>query len=148
MMFYCLQCIEHIVFLTGHLRAGDTTGKLILIATAWEQLLTGTIEHILSKDGQTVHSYLEESWVNNSMEFLNQANVKVKIHSSWRVEPSRENDSNLVDEIGKGEDTNTKNLLNKCRIYLKVKTMSDIKTCCSKAIDPRSWQAKEHTSQD
>ncbi len=130
MAFYCLQGQEHIMFL----RAQDTIGKLILIVIAWEQLLAGTSEHILSNEGRTAHRYQGESWVSNIIEFLNQANAKIKIHNSWQVKPLRENDSYLMDEIGKGEDINTKKIPNKCRIYLKVTTISDITTGCGKAI--------------
>jgi hypothetical protein len=123
---YAYQGIDKVQFFLGHIRLGDTVGDLIAITLSQTQLLAGVEEFILNK-ASSLSTWLDSGWIMSVWTFLNDANLEVEYMKKWTPTCSRVGDMFLMDYfLSCNLKTNVLRILNRCRLYLQVLTLSDI----------------------
>jgi hypothetical protein len=120
-----IQQIEHLV---GHLRLGDTIGKLIEINLSLHQLTAGISLPLLASPHVKV-PYLTKGWFTSIREFLSSIHASIEINNLCTLLPCRDNDKLLMDLLNDDSvPPGHLDRLNHCRLYLQVLTLSDICT--------------------
>ena len=116
-----------IQFLYRHLRASTDIGKVILINLQWAQIQAGRVNPIFTSDDRI--DYIENTWVTHLHNELQAMTGKLLITQLHSGTYQRTNDKYLMDAWDEeGLPTALLQILNYCRIYLKVTRLSDIAT--------------------
>ena len=139
------QAIEHLRVTTLEIRKNSKAGKLLRIELDTLQLISGLLQPILCSSfdsrlslPQTRLSYLWHACSN--------LNIQVEVFSQWLPKKSVESDRSIMAEILSNEDI--KNLytkkqhiatFNKCRMFAKVITTSDLTLPNTTKLDPSIW---------
>jgi hypothetical protein len=123
---YIYQGIDKLHLLLGHLRLNDMVGQLLHIDLTYVQLLSGSGQLFL-KQPRDKYSCLESGWLTSIWDFTFKANLQFHYSRAWIPNLPREKDTFLM-ELFQSYRLNTQEMriLNKCRIYLQVLTLSDI----------------------
>jgi hypothetical protein len=122
------QGICRLQYCIGHIANNDRVGKLMMICIEAKQLEVGTFEPFLF----TLHSIngpskLTSSWVLEIWSFLELFKATITLTNSWIPSPQRQHDQALVSLVilhtgNKGELRQ----INRCKIFLRVISVSDI----------------------
>ena len=135
---YADQSIGQIRLLLGHLRRGDSTSRLISIAMGIMQLRIGSGTLFLNLPFSKYEGWVEKTWLTSIWKFLFISKLRVRVPTSIRL-PSkqRDNDSFIMSEfIYYGYKKGDLELLNQCRLFHQVITVSDIAQADGISIDP------------
>jgi hypothetical protein len=108
-------------------RTKPDTGKLLQVAVAWLQLHTG-VGFSLLDDVTTVISYLATCWLPSLRTFLASINGTIQLDRAYVPTIQRVRDEYIMDTILRSEAFTIAQIkvLNYCRWYLQVVTVSDI----------------------
>jgi hypothetical protein len=125
---YITQGIDKLKLFLGHLRTQDRTGQLIHIDMTYLQLLTGSGNLFLNQPEQQFR-WLETGWLQSLWAFTSRYSFNFLYPEGWIPRKPWEEDLFLMDAFNKQHiPINHMRILNRCRIYLQVITMSDIST--------------------
>ena len=134
--FHTLQGTDKLKLFLGHLHLQDRTSQLIHINLGYIQLLTGIAGFFLNCD-YAQFSWVEPGWVTSLWEFTSQSNITFNYPLLCRPSAPREYGKFLMDYFMNLKLSHkTLEILNHCRMYLKVITLSDIVTANGLSILP------------
>jgi len=123
---HTLQGIDKLHLFLGHLRLQDDIGSLISIDLGYIQLLSECKNFFLNKN-PAISTWVPSGWPTSLWEFTHKVDIQIDYPTQWLPKLSREHNLHLMPffqthRLKKGDLT----LLNTCRLYLKVITLSDI----------------------
>jgi hypothetical protein len=114
-----------------HLRAFTQLGSTILIQLNWAQLVSGRSTPILEIPSETIPQLENEQWIQN---YDNPDDLDTPYGK-------RVNELILMDiTAGKNLSKHEIQQINKCRLYLKVESISDIENWSGTRINDNSWK--------
>ena len=123
---HTIQGIDKLKLFVGHLRLNHRTAKLIYIDLTYIQIIPGIGEFFLNKD-YTPYSWVEKGWLTSLWEFVSQVKLTFSYPSAWQPPLLRQGDTFLTDFfLSLKLPLKEMGLLNWCRLYLQVLTLSDI----------------------
>ena len=122
--------------LCGHLRAADKVGCTIVNTMSTLQLESGLIDPFLHSSYK-FSTWVTDGWLKECRRILDK--YKLVLHSPilWVPTTLRANDKSFMQTIAETNKFENWQLfqINRCRMYLKVITLSDISTACGKQIN-------------
>ena len=131
---YITQGVDKLKLFLGHLRIQDRTSQLIYIDMSYIQLLTGSGTLFLNQDA-TSFLWVESGWLQSVWFFTSRYSLQFLYPSSWIPSKPRCHDVFLMDAFrAYSPSVATMRILNRCRLYLQVITLSDIATADGKNI--------------
>ena len=142
---YITQGVEHIKDISEHLWKKTLTGKLLRCNLEQLRIEIGTNAPILQSNYKEYKTFLlTESFVQNSWEFMTEHNIKLE-DDTFRIPLLRANDKCIMEEFMNNKliHKSTLKTLNKCRMYLKVFTLSDITTGSGAKIRNEAWHGRQ-----
>lgn len=124
---YCSQTISQLTLFLSHLRAHDKTGRLILISMSYLQITIGSNISFLHKPFTTYTKWIDQNWLTSLWRALHKSKLIVQVKREWRPSLPRTHDIFLMDYFLRLNFKPAQlKLLNQCRIYLQVLTLTDI----------------------
>ena len=124
--------------LCGHLRAADKVGCAIVNTMSALQLESGLIDPFLHSSYKFC-TWVIDGWLKECLRILDK--YRLTLHSSklWVPTTLRANDKSFMQTIAEANKFENWQLyqINRCRIYLKVITLSDLSAACGMQIDQR-----------
>jgi hypothetical protein len=137
---YITQGVDKLKLFLGHLRIQDRTGQLIYIDMSYIQLLTGSGTLFLNH-ATTSFLWVESGWLQSLWFFTSRYSLQFLYPSGWIPSKPRRHDVFLMDAFHTHlPSISTLRILNQCRLYLQVITLSDIATADGKLILPEAKQ--------
>jgi hypothetical protein len=134
---YAEQGVGQLRMFLGHLRVGDQTGKIILTAMSYLQLLVGSEVLFLNLPYPKYSKWIGKSWLTSLWQFLHLNKMTVLAAQHYLPKLPREGDTMLTTLFLYFQyKPKQLELLNQCRIYHQVLTTSDIATATGQSIDP------------
>jgi len=134
---YAEQGLGQLRMFLGHLRVGDQTGKLILTAMSYLQLIVGSTRLFLNLPFPAYAKWMEKSWLASLWQFLYINKLTVLVQKHYTPSPPREGDVMLTDLFLYFEyKPRELELLNQCRLYHQLLSVSDIANADGQSIDP------------
>ena len=130
--------IEKVKLIMGSIRRQDTVGKIFLIQLSWLQVISGRSTPIL--EITTPIEYLPNCWIKNFQTLLARDNIQIKIAEAWKPREQRENDEFIMEYVCKNLPSWTWEAINRCRLYLKAVTFTDIVTFDGKWVPKEIYQ--------
>ena len=135
---YSLQVYEKIKFFISHFRRQTKLGNLLKILVQSIQVSSGIQDKILETQVKWIH-WVEPTWVHFLQQALWDIEGEIKTEIKW-YNPPRENDRFIMDIFyARGYSTNALKAINRCRIHLRVITISDICTYDGQTICHEIW---------
>ena len=126
---YTYQGIQHLKALIGEGGSTTATGKLLHILLHGHVLEIGTRHKLLEQKYEDVKGLLTTSWLKHTLEFITKNKIQIQ-HTQDHLQLWREGDSCIMDDIfsHRGTNISTDDITraNRCRMYLKAVTKSDI----------------------
>ena len=124
-------------------------GKLpdsMLISMSHSQLEAGIGAQILTIDYKEYGTYTTPTWITQAWEWLSEQNLKLHIPNLWVPQLQRENDRCLM-LCARTLCTSNAMLqaMLRCRLYLKVTTLSDMLDATGKYVLPEMWKGTIRT---
>jgi len=133
---YTEQGIRQIRLLIGHLRRGDQTSQLLLVAMTIMQLRVGSQVLFLNLPYSKYAGWIENTWLSSLWQFLHKTNLRIMIPGVPLPRAKREHDFFLISEfLYKGFKKGELELINQCRLYHQVITLADIAVADGSRID-------------
>jgi exonuclease III len=134
--WYVLQGEGQILLFIKHWRCDEDAGRLLRIAVAWVQYQSG-LDTPIFEDVHTPLPYLEARWLPSLRLFLAFIDAKLVLDKPYIAPLQRHNDEYLMRRI---LDTgifsaSDLHIINCCRLYLDVITVSDLLTACGLFMD-------------
>ena len=142
---YVDQGIVQLRLFLGHMRRQDKTSQLLEIAMSYMQLRTGAGTLFMNLPFPKYAKWVEKTWLASLWQFLYLAKLKVSVPLPL---PSllREQDIFLMTEfIYLGFEPSSLDLINQCRLYHQVVTLSDVATADGETIDSRYLESKRNS---
>jgi hypothetical protein len=135
-----LQGEGQITLFIKHWRTDTIISKMLRMTLAWAQWIAGTSSPILQSP-KTPLPHLEARWIASLRQSLTDANMHVTIHDPFIVQPERLGDVHLMDWIlnSKRYDNKQIRILNCCRIFLHITTISELTDASGKMIQPHMF---------
>ena len=127
-----LSLYEKLKLLIGSIRLDDKVGQLIKVQLSWLQLFSGSSTPLLEL--KTSIPYLPKGWLTNIHQLLVETGIQVELSSGWIPTIQREEDQVLMDIVHNKIPEWAWAGINRCRLYLKVNTITDIVTLDGKYI--------------
>jgi hypothetical protein len=108
-------------------RSPCQAGQLIRHATAWTQYNIGTSTSFL-KDVKTPLPHMEVKWLNSLRDYLKTVSGSIELDNDYVPQLERVRDCHIMDLVLESTQFSTKEvcMINYCRLYLQVVTISDI----------------------
>ena len=126
---YIDQGIGQLRLFLGHLRRGDETSRLLLVAMTIMQLRVGSQILFLNLPFSKYAGWVEKTWLISLWQFLHITNIKIRVSDVPLPKKQRDKDVFLMSEfVYLGFKKNELNMINQCRIYHQVITVADIAT--------------------
>lgn len=141
---YADQGIGQLRLFLGHLRRRDPTSKLIMIAISYLQLRVGSKPFFLNLPYTKYAGWVEKTWLTSLWQFLHIA--KLQLDGPFvGISEKRQGDAFLTTEfIYHGFCKSDLELINQCRLYHQVITVSDIASADGKSIDHQYTTNERH----
>ena len=136
------QGLKHALLAITHLRASDADGTNMMISLSASQLEAGTDKPILEQKWDDYSKYITPTWITKTWEFLSENNIQLRIPDTWTPLPQRINDTFIMDHATRLYNKNPATLqkINRCRMYLKATTISDITEATGRSIEDHAWK--------
>jgi ribonuclease HI len=136
---YTYQCIGQLELFLGHIRSQDKTSELIMISISNLQLIVGSSTSFFNLPFPQYAKWVIPGWLTSLWKFLHRVNFSLQIKRQWTPIPQRENDIMLMDFfLSLKYKPHDLKILNQCRIYLQVFSLTDITSADGKQILPHS----------
>ena len=112
----------------GHIRNKDETGDLLLTDLEFTQVHSGLEHSILhSHTPLTFLLWTEKTWMTDYKRILHHTQGEIKIDKQWLPSRQRKHDRFLMNAFSTfTSDKSLLQILNNCRLYLQIFTLSDI----------------------
>jgi hypothetical protein len=137
---YITQGTDKLCLFLGHLRTQDRTGKLIHIDVTYVQLLTGSGTLFLNQP-ECDYKWLESGWLQSLWSFTSIYSFAFLYPNGWTPTKPRENDQFIMEDfIRQRIPLKHMWILNRCRLYLQVITLSNFTTADGLIILPEVKQ--------
>ena len=140
--FHSVQHIEHIKALSDEGGKTSPTGQLLEILLHGHVLEIGRSGSFLEQKYNEVGPTLTQSWLKDTLQYISHHGIT--IHGKHNhLQTWRQRDSLIMDDINNTPGTTTSDMeltaANRCRMYLKATTKSDISTGDGKGIINSAW---------
>ena len=141
------QGLKHLLLAISHLRAGDIVGTELQISLSTSQLEAGIQTPILQSDWRVYGKYITRTWATTTWEFITDNNLQLRIPNAWTPSPQRLNESFLMEHATRQFTNGAAKLqkINRCRLFLKVITLSDITDATGRYIENHIWKGQRPT---
>ena len=135
--WWVLQSEGQLTLFIKHWQTDTMISKTVRIATAWYQWQSGMSKSFLT-DTKTPLPHIEARWLHSLRYGLNKANIKIKLNTTYVIPPERTQDVCIMQwaTTSKLFSTKTIKILNYCRLYLHVTTVSELFTLHDNKILP------------
>ena len=133
--------MEKVKMLMGSIQRQDIVGKIFLIQLSWLQLLSGRKKPLLEIN--TPIGYLPKCWLQNMQCLLAIEGIGITIDGVWTPKEQRENNTIIMDYVWKHLPEWKWESINRCRIYLKAVSFTDIVTFDGKWVSREIYQVKQ-----
>ena len=109
----------------------------MMISLSASQLEAGTDKPILEQKWDDYSKYITPTWITKTWEFLSENNIQLWIPDTWTPSPQRINDTFIMDHVTRlyNKSPATLQKINRCRMYLKATTISDITEATGRSIE-------------
>ena len=139
---YLLQVYEKVRFFLGHVRRNDRLGKLLVILVQTIQLVAGINDQILDTEIKWT-TWVETTWITFLQTCLWEVNGRIKLECK-KYKCPRKQDQFIMDIFEKEKYSEKKLLaINRCRMYLRVLTVSDLCTYDGRDIESTIWSLEK-----
>jgi hypothetical protein len=135
--WFTLQGEGQLMLFIKHWRASDNAGRLLRIVVAWVQYQSGVGLPIFAYPELHL-PYLESRWLPSIRRFLAHIKGQLILDKTFIAPLQRDNDEYIMSRV-----LDTKifsdfhlHVLNCCRLYLNVLTVSDLVQACGREMDP------------
>jgi hypothetical protein len=139
-----IQSEGQICLFIKHWRTNCIISKTLRIATAWCQWQSGLSTSFIF-DIDTPLPHLEARWFKSLREGLGKSSFKMHLHKTYVLPPERSNDVYLMEWAVLHSELSTKGailILNYCRLYLHVTTISELFNAAGTDILPYMYECK------
>jgi exonuclease III len=124
------QGVAKLGMILEQVRLGSVTGKTLIIQLEWAQRVAGRSRPILEEVASHLPQLAKEEWILTLREFLRESQLGVRINSVRGVEMRRQGDRALMDllddEPFEAFTDSEIQMINLCRVALRVETISDV----------------------
>ncbi len=129
----------------GHLRLGDKTVKLIMIGLSHLQLILGISKPFYNEPICKYKPLAPLGWLTSVWELSSKCGLTLIIDNHWLPSIQRNHDFLLMEGfLREPNNKSTIIILNRCRLYLQVLTMSDITSADGRYILPGIKEGHRH----
>jgi len=127
---------QHLRMLCGHLRAADKVGRSIVNTMSALQLESGLIDPFLHSSYK-FSTWVTNGWLKECWRIFDKHNLVLHSSRLWVPATLRANDKSFMQTVAETNKFENWQLcqINRCRMYLKVITLSDIATACGSHIN-------------
>jgi hypothetical protein len=133
---YVEQGAGQIEYFLKFWRTDGEAGSMLRIALSWNQLMAGVSWPIL-QNVEAELPHLETQWIPSLRAFLSSIDSEIEIDTPFLYPIQREHDIHIMDRViesGKFKPREVR-MVNYCRLFLGVTTISDVATADGKEID-------------
>jgi len=125
--WWVIQSEGQISLFIKHWRTDTIISQTLRVATAWGQWLSG-LSHSFLYDVSTPLPHFEAPWLNSLRTSLDRAKMKIHLRHSYVLPPERSNDVHIMEwaALHSALPPESLKVLNYCRIYLHVTTVSEL----------------------
>jgi ribonuclease HI len=124
---YTDQGFQQLKYLTGHLHLCDDVGKLIQIHLSEYHLSLGIQQLFLSAPFAHYAKFVDNYWLTSVWQYASRIQLKIDVENHWVPTICRAGDTILMDyAFALHLHPKSIKLLNQCRLYLQVLSLSDI----------------------
>ena len=126
-LYFHMAALQTKLFL-GHVRNQDETGSLLLTDLEFTQVHSG-LEHSILHPKTSLHFLIwtEKTWMTDYKQILHHTQGEIKIDHQWLPSKQRKHDRFLMHAFSHHiTDRALLKILNNCRLYLQIFTLSDI----------------------
>ena len=137
---FTIQGASKLTIFQEYINSNEITGNLLRAALEWATIHIGLPGNLFDHDYDTYGHLLPRSFIRTLWEFTSTHNIKVpRVHPE--LEHHRERDRYLMHDFVLSNTVSKKDLqkLNRCRLYLKVTTLSDITSGDGETICKQYW---------
>lgn len=140
-MWYTMQGEGQITLFIKHWRTGTMISDILRIDLAWHQWQAGISASILV-DVTTPLNYLEGRWLPSLRQFLCHIGGQIRVDEPFIAPVQRVGDFHIMSAAIDSNDFDEQDLLilNYCRLYLHVVTVSDLFNATGNRIMPHIWE--------
>ena len=117
---------EKLKMVIGSIRLQDTVGQMMAIQLSWLQLFSGI--GIPLFQASTEIPYLPKGWMSMIHQQLVYYGIQVELSSGWLPTIQRANDRVIMDIVVRSLPQWTWGGINRCRLFVKATTLTDITT--------------------
>ena len=129
MDFYTYQHIQHIKVLVDEGGGNSPTSKLLDILVHGHTLEAGRKGKLLHQDYKRIGPIMTETWMKKTAEFIHSNGIRIE-YEQQVLKTWRQNDSLIMDDVmemqGDSLSEDELQAVNRCRMYLRATTKSDI----------------------
>jgi hypothetical protein len=131
-----IQCNSRLgQLMTMQIQFNSRLGQLMTMQIQWAQLICGTSKQILADVKTNLPMLKEELWISSLRDFLSKSEISVHIPAIVTAVPQRKNDIFIMEKaMSLGFKPHELLRINRCRIYLRASTISDISSADGTAI--------------
>jgi hypothetical protein len=134
---YTVQGYGQLRLLLGHLQLRDETGQLILITISHLQLWVGSAKTFFALPYPHYALWIHHNWLMAIWKHTVQLQMQVEVEHHWLPKLLREHDLMLMDFfMTLNFSPSQLQLINRCRLFLQVLTLSDITSADGRTILP------------
>jgi hypothetical protein len=130
-----------------HWRANNDAGRLLHVAVTWVQYQSGVGFPIFANPATNI-PYMESQWLPSLQRFLATIQGQLILYRTYIAPMQRENDEYIMTRVLETQIFTDSDLhvLNCCRLYLNVITVSDLVQACGRTMDLAIAQHEPPTS--
>ena len=121
------QGISHIGLLNDHLHLPTMTGQLLRSSLEWATVELGLGNNLFLYDYSTFHHHLTNCWIKHLWHFCDEHRIIIEDYVTPELQLRRRNDQFIMNKIiATGYSAKQLQSINRCRLYLRVTTLSDL----------------------
>ena len=134
---YSLQGTGQVTAFLKYWRSPCQAGQLLRHSTAWAQYALGISKSFLM-DVHNPLPHMEVKWLASLRNYLHHINGLIELDNDYVPSTERLHDFHLMDKVLRSEQFTAAEirLINYCRLYLQVVTLSDITNATGDDLDP------------
>jgi hypothetical protein len=140
------QGVRQVQHFMNHIFAFDSVGELMLIELRALQIESGCGHHLLEAPSIDI-PYLTPCWIHSMRQFMAENRLKLEVTQAKKIPLCRERDRYLMDDFRHLNIFSDSDLydINRCRIFLKVTTLSDITDGLGRCITEEAFKCRAFT---
>ena len=124
---YLTQGLMHIEKFYRFLNTNTITGKLIRVSLETAILEVGIGRNLFTLNYKSFHMLLSDCWIKGIWKFAQANSIEIIDRNTFYPLPQREGDVFIMEALeNQGYSKQQLQILNRCRLYLQIMTLSDI----------------------